>query len=127
MTKVVGDYTLDCILGSGQFGKVFKARHSKYSNFFAIKAVKRNIFDENPKLKEFTINEIRALTKINNDYVVKFIEMIKTNHNIYFVYEFCNGGTLEDDLLMKGHYSEKEAKEIFLQIVKGFFNLILAL
>ena len=61
---------------------------------FAVNTVKRNIFLENPKLKQF--NEIQTLSCINNENVVKFIEMITTNNNIYFVYEFCNGGTLED-------------------------------
>ncbi len=32
-------------------------------------------------------------------YIVKYIDMLKTVNNFYFVYEFCNGGTL--DKLMK--------------------------
>lgn len=53
-------------------------------------------FKEIPKLEEFTMNEIQNLARINNPYIVKFIEMLKTSNNYYFVYEYCNGGTLED-------------------------------
>jgi len=42
------------------------------------------------------MNEIQTLARINNPYIVKFIEMLKTKNNYYFVYEYCNGGTLED-------------------------------
>ena len=96
MAKIVDKYRLDSVLGAGQFGKVFKGVNMKTNEEFAVKAVKRNIFEENPKLKQFVVNEIQTLSRINNENVVKFIEMITTNNNIYFVYEFCNRGTLED-------------------------------
>ena len=48
-------------------------------------------FKEVPKLEEFTMNEIQTLARINNPYVLKFIEMLKSSRNYYFVYEFCNG------------------------------------
>jgi len=66
------------------------------NSLVAIKAVKVEKFKEVPKLEEFTMNEIQTLARINNPYIVKFIEMLKTKNNYYFVYEYCNGGTLED-------------------------------
>lgn len=41
------------------------------------------------------MNEIQTLARINNPHVVKFIEMLKSSRNYYFVYEYCNGSTLE--------------------------------
>lgn len=31
----------------------------------------------------------------DNPHIVKFIEMTKTSNNIYLVYEYCEGGTLD--------------------------------
>jgi serine/threonine-protein kinase ULK/ATG1 len=61
----------------------------------AIKVVKMEKFREIPKLNEFTMNEIHTLCKIENPNVVRFLEMLKTSNNMYLIYEFCNGDTLE--------------------------------
>ena len=31
----------------------------------------------------------------DNINIIKFVEMIKTSNNIYLVYEYCEGGTLD--------------------------------
>jgi serine/threonine protein kinase len=41
------------------------------------------------------MNEIQTLTMIGQaDHIIRYYEMLKTKNNYYFVYEFCNGGTL---------------------------------
>ena len=47
------------------------------------------------------MNEISTLSKINNPNIIKFIEMLVTKHNYYFVYEYCNGSSLEDKLKLQ--------------------------
>lgn len=66
-----------------------------------------------PKLHEFTNNEIQTLTKLRNPNVITFIEMLRTTNNIYLVYEFCSGGTLEDIIKKRKFLNEKEALLIF--------------
>jgi len=56
--KVIEDYTLQEALGSGQYGKVYRALNVRTNNLVAIKAVKVEKFKEVPKLEEFTMNEI---------------------------------------------------------------------
>ena len=46
--------------------------------------------------------------------------MLKTVNNFYFVYEFCNGGTLEKQLKERGTLPEKTALNYFSQIVSAF-------
>jgi serine/threonine protein kinase len=43
---------------------------------------------------------------IDNVNVIKFFELLKTTNNIYLVYEFCEGGTLEDYIKKKKFLSE---------------------
>jgi serine/threonine-protein kinase ULK/ATG1 len=43
--------------------------------------------------------------------------MIKTNNFIYLVYEYCEGGTLEDLIKKKKRFSEREALIIFKQLI----------
>ncbi|EGR34530.1 protein kinase domain protein [Ichthyophthirius multifiliis] len=122
--KVIEDYTLHEVLGSGQYGKVYKALNVRTNNLVAIKVVKVEKFKEVPKLEEFTMNEIQTLARINNPYIVKFIEMLKTKNNYYFVYEYCNGGTLEDVINTQKYLPEHEALKIFKQLVAAFTSIV---
>ena len=124
MNKVIDNYCLNEVLGVGQYGKVYKALNIKTNQLYAVKLVKKVKFDEVEKLEEFTMNEIQTLVKIDNANIIKFIEMLKTPNHYYFVYEFCNGGTLENLLKIKGHFMESEALVVFSQLVNAFQSLV---
>lgn len=59
----------------------------------------------------------------DNINIVNFVEMIKSNHYVYLVYEFCEGGTLEDLLRKRGPLPEKEALSIFRQLINAVKSL----
>lgn len=46
--------------------------------------------------------------------------MHKTKNNFYFIYEYCNGKTLEHKLKQEGKLSEKEAIRVFKQLLEAF-------
>ena len=46
--------------------------------------------------------------------------MLKTPNNFYFVYEYCDGGTLEHRLKQESKLSEREALKIFRQLLEAF-------
>ena len=56
------------------------------------------MFKVNPKLDEFTKNEISILESRNNPNIIHFVELLRSTNNVYFVYEYCNEGTLENKL-----------------------------
>lgn len=65
------------------------------------------------------------LSKVEeNSHVVKFIELLKTQNNYYFIYEFCNQGTLEKLMYEKKIMKETEALKIFFQLIQAFKTLI---
>lgn len=124
MSKIIENYILQEVIGSGQYGKVFRSTNMKNDQVYAIKVVKLGKFKEVPKLHEFTMNEIKTLSKIENPNVIKFIEMLQTCNNVYLVYEFCNGGTLENQIQKKKFLQETEALQVFQQILNAFKSLI---
>ncbi len=113
MTKVVEKYLLQDKVGSGQFGDVFKGRHLVTNEIAAIKVLKLSKFNRIPKLQDVILNEIQTLKKLESEYIVKFIKMLKTSNHIYLVYEYCNGGNLETYINKKSEVSELEAWVIF--------------
>ncbi len=120
MHKIVENYILYESIGAGQYGKVFRAKNTKTNETVAVKTIPIDKFKEVPKLEEFTANEIKTLNRIRNPNVIRFIEMLKTANNMYLVYEYCDGGTLEDILQKKHHLSEIESLKLFQQLLNGF-------
>ena len=56
--------------------------------------------------------------------MIKFYEQVKTDNHCYYVYEYCNGGTLDDFILKKRFLNEKEALYYFRQMLNGCKALV---
>ena len=96
MTKQVDNFALVEVIGTGQYGKVFRGKHIHTGENFAVKCIGLEKYRKIPKLDQFTQNEIQVLGKLIHPNIVRFYETLKTTNNLYMIYEFCNGGTLED-------------------------------
>ncbi len=59
----------------------------------------------------------------NNPHIVKFLELLKTQNHYYFIYEFCNGGTLDKLLTSHNFFPESRALLFFSQLVNAFKTL----
>lgn len=79
---------------------------------FAIKCISLDKYRKVPKLDEFTTNEIKVLSKLIHPNIVRYFDRLKTANNIYMVYEFCNGGTLET-IIYKQNLSLQKNMEYF--------------
>lgn len=56
----------------------------------------------------------------NSPHIIELYELVQTNNNFYAFIEYANGGSLQNLLNLKGRFSELVAREILIQIVKGF-------
>lgn len=118
-SKVVDNYILMNVVGSGQFGDVYKAKRIDREEFYAVKAISKDKLDHVPRLHEMTKDEVEILSKMNNPNIIKLHETLKTANNLYIVYELCTGGTLEELLDKRKFLPEKEAFQIFRQLLNG--------
>ena len=111
------------VIGSGQYGKVWKAQHIKTRESYAIKSISIKQISGVEKLREFVMSEISALEHMSNRNIVKYFGKLQTTNNIYLVFEFCKGGTLEDLIKKEGMLSEGRTMPIFDQILNAFSEL----
>lgn len=123
MSKMVQDYMLMDVIGSGQYGKVWKAQNVKTSEPYAIKAISIQEISKLAKLKEFVMSEINALELMANRNIVKYYGKLQTQNNIYLIFEFCRGGTLEEAIKREGMMPEYKALAYFDQILNAFSEL----
>lgn len=102
-------------LGSGSYGKVIKSVHLKTGEVRAIKVIpKRKV-----KNKERFKSEVDILRSMNHPNIIKLYEVFEDEHNVYLIFEICEGGELFDRIIERGYFSEMSAITIFKQIMKS--------
>lgn len=117
---------LKCV-GSGTYGKVYKALRKADSKIVAIKVI--NIRKMDRAGIDSILNEIRILSSISNPYIVEyyeaFIDLSETHFHI--VMEFVGGGDLANAIKIsqrdKIRINEKQIWSYMIQILKGIVDL----
>ena len=120
---LVDNLILTKSLGKGSFGEVFLTKKVNGTELYATKRMDRAEYDK-PENNKRLINEISILQKIRHPNIVKLIEIKKTKSHIYIVTEFCNGGSLFQNLnkYIKAHrkaFSEEIVQYIMRQLVSA--------
>jgi len=57
------------------------------------------------------------MRNLDHPNIIKLYETFEDIRNIYLVIEICEGGELFDRIIEKGHFTENEARNIFIQIM----------
>ncbi len=117
----IGNYKyIPSVIGQGSFSIVYKGSDEK-NNPVAIKKIISSISID-------TIDEIKIMKKLNHKHIVKLIDVIKENNDVFLIMEFCECGTLADFLNkkpLKEKYSQSFIFQISLAIKYLFDNHIM--
>lgn len=122
--KRVGSYIVLSEIGHGSFGRVYKARHLVTEKVFALKVIPKTKV-KTPYLKKLMDSEVRIMKLINHPNVIHLHEYMASATCYYMVLDYCDGGDLYRYINRKPNKCilEKDAIEIFKQIMNGFFEL----
>ena len=123
MKTQVGNYTLIKSLGKGSFGEVYLTQRVGRNRYFATKKIDLTLMLDSENAKGLS-NELNILKIINNPYLVKLEDLMRTSNNLYIVMEYCNGGDLSKCLkkylkINKKPFSEEIVQYLMRQIITG--------
>ena len=115
----IGEYFFKKFIGTDPFGYEHYLTY-KGNNTFAGKVVERNKV-ENTEESKILRNEIVILEKVSHKNIIKFEDILKTKNKYCLITEYCNGGTLKENiekyLIKHGKpFSEKIAQHIIKQL-----------
>ncbi|KAJ9522840.1 hypothetical protein QJQ45_023626 [Haematococcus lacustris] len=104
-------YSISKLIGHGAFAKVSICTHLSSNAKYAVKVVQKNIEDP-VKQREGILKEI-AIMRMLEDHpnTVRLLEVFEDADSYMLVMELCTGGELFDQIIAKGHFSEKDAAE----------------
>ena len=118
--KQVRNYILTEVLGSGQFGEVFKGTDAQ-GNVVAVKCIPIHHLDV--RLSKYLQWEITTMQQITSPHVIRLYEVIQTEHNLYLIMEYCGGGDLEKVMREAGTLPMHLVKRWLTNIVDAFITL----
>ena len=121
------NYTLTKLLGKGTFGDVYLTTKKNSNLLYATKRMDRELA-EHPKYCKYFVNEVSILRNIYHKNIVKIEDLKKTKNHYYIIMEYCNGGSLYNNLekymtKYEKPFPEKVVQHLMRQIVSALYYL----
>lgn len=111
------NFRFDKVIGSGSFGKVFRAVSRNTGDSYAIKMISKS-FVKNLTLEEQLKNEIKILMRCNHENIVKIFACFEDPENIYVVMELAEE-SLFKKLVNSKKFTEVQTSEILTQVLRA--------
>lgn len=122
--KKIGKYTLWERIGSGAYGKVYRATTSTGEEY-AVKVIpKKGMSRKALKYLGSEAQILDRLSTLKNENIVKMVDKKESDHNYYMIFEYCNGLDLRQYLRERGgRLGEKSARYIIAQLINALNGL----
>ncbi|MDX1928243.1 MAG: serine/threonine-protein kinase [Pirellulaceae bacterium] len=96
LPKIEG-YDIECLLGSGGMGVVYKARHQKLNRIVALKMLRAGQLASEVELSRFT-REFQAIAELHCAHIVQIHDVGESDGRPFFTMEYVEGGSLAERL-----------------------------
>ncbi|MBI3722336.1 serine/threonine protein kinase, partial [bacterium] len=116
MAPSFGPYELEAQIGRGSMGRVYKARHKQTGIVRAIKVLDGNVDAEG--LARFR-RETAALARLSGEGVVGIHDAGSEGGRLFYVMDFCPGGSLHEKLRPGMPMPWREAVAIVAKLARG--------
>ena len=110
-------YKLGEELGSGAFSIVRACTRRADGAQFAVKVMDTSDWEDSDMAD--LMEECRNLTELEHPNIVQMIEMVQEGKTVYLVTERCVGGELVDRIIERQHFTETDARDTVLLVLKA--------
>lgn len=112
-------YRILKLLGKGSFGKVYMASQVLTNRVVAIKCLDKKVMKEESRKNKIMHELLMFKTLAGHPNVIQIYEVFENRKYFFFVMEYASGGDLLHLMKKKGRLSESQARNIFVQLIRG--------
>lgn len=105
-------------IGRGGYSTVYEVTSKATNERCAVKCIEKRILEKGRNIKLLR-REIDNMLHVDHPNVLKLMEIFEDDKWFYMVMEYMQGGELFEKIVQRGRYSERDAAQIFKQIVCG--------
>ena len=116
---IIGSYRVQCPLGEGGMGMVFKAIQPKLDRIVALKVIRPQVLAARPEILSRFHREAKAIAQLNHPNVVILFDADEVNGTHFIAMEYVEGPTLEKMVRTQGPMSIRQACEYMRQSAQG--------
>lgn len=116
LNGLIDDIEIECLIGRGGMGAVYKGRQTDLDREVAIKVLPPELTESDPAFGERFRREARAMAKLHHPNIVSVFAIGETaNGHCYYIMEYVEGADL-DQVLGGTHLSPEQALALVPQI-----------
>ncbi len=109
--EYLGPYHVEAILGRGGMGTVYKARHARSGEPFAVKVIGSSVADQ-PRFRRRFATEVETLKRLKHPNIVQLIGHGEEQGMLFYSMEFVDGHSLHDHLRQHGRIPWQEVVQV---------------
>mmetsp|Transcript_18584 Transcript_18584/g.43057 ORF Transcript_18584/g.43057 Transcript_18584/m.43057 type:complete len:518 (+) Transcript_18584:19-1572(+) len=110
-------YELVKKLRKGSFATVWECAHKQTKEILAVKVIRREGLKHSED--EGVMNEVAILQSLVHKHIVQLVDFYEEEDYFYLVMEYMRGGDVFDRIVEKNHYTEKDARDLTLVLLKA--------
>ncbi|KAI8089488.1 kinase-like domain-containing protein [Halteromyces radiatus] len=108
------------VLGVGSFATVKECIHRSSGQSFALKIILKKAIEGKENMLH---SELDILKQVRHQHIVSMHALYDSKTTVYIITDLAAGGELFQQLLSKGHYTEKDASHLVSQVLEGLSYL----
>jgi serine/threonine protein kinase len=113
---VLGPYVVDALAMEGGFAAVYRAHHLQTGDHVALKVLRRSLASSVRMVERFH-QEAKVVQRIRHPNIVQILDFdMNTPWRPYIVMEWLDGGSLAEELGIRGSFAVQEALDLVGQI-----------
>ena len=93
----IGRFVVNCRLGAGGMGEVYRAEDSKLKRSVALKRLAPHLRND-PNYRQRFLNEGQRASALNNPHIASIYELVEDKGEFFLAFEYVEGATLRQRL-----------------------------
>lgn len=121
--KRVGNYSIGKVIGKGAFSTVRLGTNITNNETVAVKIIQKKSLFQKEKAKQWFCREANALRQLRHNNIVKLLEWMETERNLYLVLELVEGESMKKYLKRILIIPEYEAQHYMKQLTEALEHM----